>query len=310
MKLIVPDYYKNFKCIAEKCKNSCCIGWEIDLDSETLVMYLNILGKWRDKFKKSIAFEDEPPHFINDKKGRCPFLNENGLCDIITELGEDALCQICYDHPRFHNHFSDRIEMGLGLCCEAAAELILNNPHKPGLMVLEEFDQEEEVVDQENLAFLERDALLSVFQNRKISLKKRMEKAAELYGLDFSFSNLLSITKKYLSLERLNPEWDLFLDKTESKNPSPERIFAIAEEKIPLQTEQLFCYFIYRYFAHQALLCNQKNTLKFILEATYFCLATAVSYYDEVNAENFTDLCRRFSLEVEYSEENVTSLLN
>ena len=36
MKIIVPDYYKDFKCLAGDCKHSCCIGWEVDIDADTL----------------------------------------------------------------------------------------------------------------------------------------------------------------------------------------------------------------------------------------------------------------------------------
>ena len=28
----IPDYYKEFQCIADQCEHSCCIGWEIDVD--------------------------------------------------------------------------------------------------------------------------------------------------------------------------------------------------------------------------------------------------------------------------------------
>ena len=35
----VPRYYSDFKCIADKCRHSCCVGWEIDVDERTLVRY-------------------------------------------------------------------------------------------------------------------------------------------------------------------------------------------------------------------------------------------------------------------------------
>ena len=41
MKLYAPAYYKNFKCIADKCEHSCCVGWEIDIDKETLDKYVH-----------------------------------------------------------------------------------------------------------------------------------------------------------------------------------------------------------------------------------------------------------------------------
>ena len=39
MKLFAPKYYEDFSCIADKCRHSCCIGWEIDIDPETLAKY-------------------------------------------------------------------------------------------------------------------------------------------------------------------------------------------------------------------------------------------------------------------------------
>ena len=44
MKLYAPDYYTKFACIADKCQHSCCIGWEIDIDEETLSYYNSVSG--------------------------------------------------------------------------------------------------------------------------------------------------------------------------------------------------------------------------------------------------------------------------
>ena len=33
---VYPNYYDKFKCIANRCKHSCCIGWEIDIDEDTM----------------------------------------------------------------------------------------------------------------------------------------------------------------------------------------------------------------------------------------------------------------------------------
>lgn len=310
MQIIVPDYYKNFKCIAQKCKHSCCIGWEIDIDPDTLDFYLNIQGKWRKRFKKSISLDGEAPHFITDEKGRCPFLNKNGLCDIISELGgEESLCQICYDHPRFYNYFGSREEIGLGICCEAAAKLILSNDKKVTLTALEEYEDNTPSVDEEKAYVLERDTLFSTFQNRKISLKQRINRAAELYKLSPLEYDIAVLVKKYRALERLDSKWDEMLNKTEQKGLNLNLILAEAEQKIPLPAEQLLCYFTYRYFVRQALVCNQKRAVDFIIEATCFCLSVCLSNFDELNLENFAEICRIFSLEVEYSEQNVDLLL-
>ena len=138
MKLIAPDYYKDFRCIAGDCRHSCCIGWEIDVDPDKLVYYDTVTGPLGDRLKKSIDRTAQPPHFILGEHERCPFLNQEGLCDLIIGLGENSLCQICRDHPRYRSFFVGRTEIGVGLCCEAAAALILKKTEKTTLVTLED----------------------------------------------------------------------------------------------------------------------------------------------------------------------------
>lgn len=309
MQIMAPDYYKKFKCIAGDCKHSCCIGWEIDIDSDTLEIYNNIKGAWGEKLKKAISYDGDVPHFITDSNDRCPFLNKEGLCDIITEFGEDGLCQICYDHPRFRNYFSDRVEMGLGLCCEAATELILNSSNDLSFIVLESDGKEGSPTAEESVVFSQREQLFNLFKNREIPLKQTMQRVADEYNVIFD-RDISSLVQTYRNLERLDPEWDEYLNKTEQKSLDFDYILSLAERKIPLQARNLLCYFTYRYFANEGLLKNQQGAVKFMLEGTYFCLAVALSSCDDLNAKSFANVVRLFSSETEYSEENIRLLLN
>lgn len=98
------NFFQNFHCIAGDCKHSCCIGWEIDIDEDTLDYYRQIGGDFGRRLSANIA-TDGTPHFKLTKDERCPFLNQQNLCDIILNLGEESLCQICTDHPRFRSFF-------------------------------------------------------------------------------------------------------------------------------------------------------------------------------------------------------------
>lgn len=135
MNVYVPDYYDQFHCIADKCRHTCCAGWEIDVDEESLARYQQLKGPVGERVRKALSLE-ETPHFILTEDERCPLLNQNGLCDLYTELGPESLCQICADHPRFRNFFTDRIEIGLGLVCEEAARLILSQTEPMRLVLL------------------------------------------------------------------------------------------------------------------------------------------------------------------------------
>lgn len=309
MQIIVPEYYKNFKCIAESCLHSCCIGWEIDIDSDTYELYKNLKGDMGEKIRANISV-DGTPHFILDKNERCPFLNSNGLCDIILAFGDDGLCQICYDHPRFKNEFSFGTEMGLGLCCEAAAELILNNNSELSLTVLECDGECSSLNAEESQAFEQREYLLRLFQNKEIPLGKIIQKASEIYKTAPFKARIPILVQKYRNLERLEPRWDEYLNKTEQNSAEFEFILSKAEEKIPLQARNLLCYFTYRYFATETLGNNQKGAVNFILEGTYFCLAVSLLSCDDLNPKSFANVVRLFSSETEYSEENIRLLLN
>ena len=136
MNLYVPEYYPEFRCIASRCGHTCCAGWEIDIDGESLARYERLPGDFGERLRRSLSREGTP-HFILGSGERCPLLNGDNLCDLILHEGEDALCQICRDHPRFRNYFSGRVEMGLGLVCEEAGRLILSWPRPLRLIRLE-----------------------------------------------------------------------------------------------------------------------------------------------------------------------------
>ena len=40
-----PDYITNFKCIGKECIDSCCTGWNIEIDKDTYKNYINTTEK-------------------------------------------------------------------------------------------------------------------------------------------------------------------------------------------------------------------------------------------------------------------------
>ena len=126
MRKIGLSCFEGFVCKADKCKDNCCIGWEIDIDQVTLEKYKNYKGALSDRFEKDICYEDTP-HFILGEGERCPFLNKDGLCDIILDSGEDMLCEICDKHPRFYEWLPGMTFEGYGIGCEKAAEMLISS---------------------------------------------------------------------------------------------------------------------------------------------------------------------------------------
>ena len=124
---VEPDFFADFHCVAERCTDCCCIGWEIDVDEETLAYYESLPGELGAALRRSIVRGQDAAHFALGEGERCPFLDGRGLCRILAELGDGALCDICREHPRFYEWFGRRVEAGLGLCCEEACRLLLDS---------------------------------------------------------------------------------------------------------------------------------------------------------------------------------------
>ena len=124
---ILPDYYERFCCRAADCRHSCCRGWEIDVDAESAAYYERLPGELGEKLRRSLTGDEEGAHFALTGDERCPFLQADGLCELICALGEDALCDICALHPRFYEDLGDTELCGLGLSCEAACALLLGS---------------------------------------------------------------------------------------------------------------------------------------------------------------------------------------
>lgn len=176
MNLRVPDYYEQFQCTASACRDNCCIGWEIDIDEESDRRYRQEPGLFGARLRSSIQREGATPCFRMEGE-RCVFLNERNLCDLILNLGEGALCQICRDHPRFTESFGTVRESGVGLCCEAAARLILTR-EEPMQFVTRETEEksveEECPAEQLDRMLAVRDTLFEQLQNRVVPLAERM----------------------------------------------------------------------------------------------------------------------------------------
>lgn len=281
MKIITPNYYQHFQCIADRCKHNCCIGWEIDIDEDTLKYYRGIEGELGARLKEKISTK-ETPHFILDSKERCPFLNSCNLCDIITELGESGLCQICADHPRFYNEWPEHTELGLGLCCEAAATLILGQRQAMTLTPFQTYDS----------FFSLREQVFKILQDRTNPIETRLSEMLVLCGYTHDPDPADWITF-YKELERLDPQWDTQLDRASNGFPT--------NWDIPL--EQLAVYFAFRHL-HPKQLAERAAFVSLSVK-----LIASIFAAGEQTFENLTELARLYSSEIEYSDENVDKIL-
>jgi len=296
MKLVAPDYYPQFRCIADRCRHSCCIGWEIDIDEDTRAFYETVEGDFGRELAANIE-DGETPHFRLGQNERCPFLDERNLCRIITNLGEDALCGICADHPRFRSFFDSRTEIGLGLCCEAAAELILGQSRPVTLVTLED-DGSGEFSENEEGFFAMREDIFRTLQARSMSVDDRIEAVLSRHGAALPSKSPAGWAEIYRSLERLDPAWDGMLN----------RLSACVEMGSCLSEtvqEQLLVYFVFRHLSESLYDGMLRQRIAFAVLSTRMIDAICTA-----TGESACEIARMYSSEIEYSDENIALLLD
>ena len=169
--------YDKFKCIADKCPKSCCIGWQIMIDEDSIERYKCTEGDFGARLNGSINFDDS---CFKQNRTRCAMLNDNGLCDLHSTLGEDMLCYTCKMFPRHVEEFQDIREYSLSLSCPEVTRMILDPDYEFAFTESEDddIDNPEEFEDFDFLLFdkLEyaRDKMLFLAKSKALSLQDKM----------------------------------------------------------------------------------------------------------------------------------------
>lgn len=291
---VFPDYYKSFNCIADRCQHSCCIGWEIDIDEDSLNKYSHIDGDMGKRLSDSISREGTP-HFILSNDERCPFFNERGLCDMILYGGDEMLCNICTDHPRFRNYLPDRAETGIGLCCEEAARLIIDS-EKP--MKLEYSGQAIESDDYASAIISLRDELLCMANDDTLPYSERIENILSRCHINFPERSSKQWAQLFLSLERMDEEWTALLEALRDSDAK--------ELCYDRQSANLLSYFLYRHVPGAYDDGNIQGRVLFAVLSTYIIMLLCAVH----GKEKIYDIARLYSAEIEYSDENTAALID
>ena len=257
MILIKPDFYDKFKCTASRCSDTCCVGWEIDVDKPSQEAYRKVAGAFGDRLRENIV----DGHFKLLPQNRCPFLDKENLCEIYQQLGEGALCDICREHPRFVEVYGDIMEKGLGLCCEEATRLLLEG-EGPLQLIAEESDEPEDELDEDdeeirNEVLYEREQIFKFLANDSLSLSEKLYNA---FGCSSEqpFAPLENAEAYLELLEKtvsFGPAWDEALARIQLRIKAPlkpnRRAATVADQGFFSENEsaRLLAYLTYRHYA-------------------------------------------------------------
>lgn len=184
MRYVKPDYYDAFQCVADKCPDSCCAGWQIMIDDASLEKYQQVKDAFGKRLQSQIDWREGS---FMQYGGRCAMLNEENLCDLVIEKGEEWLCETCDRYPRHVEEYDGVREWSLSLSCPVAAGMILDK--KKPLALLVEEDEEADPLEEEFEEFdfllytkLEdaRNVLFQIAQNASKSIAQRLALIEEM----------------------------------------------------------------------------------------------------------------------------------
>lgn len=167
MKNYQPDYYNNFKCIADKCSITCCQEWKIAVDDATNRKWKKlsadkVSGK-SDNLSSYTCHKDDSLVIKLDEKHRCPFLSKDKLCHLVMTYSDEVLSETCSLFPREIHRFSTHEERTLMPCCPAVIDLWCEKPVT--------FPVISETRNNLSTAFLIRDNLIKLISDQGLSVE-------------------------------------------------------------------------------------------------------------------------------------------
>lgn len=132
--VLTQKFITEFNCTGGLCEDDCCHGWRIPVEKK---VFLDLKKSYQDVSCKKSTLSSALKHdkesvnewfygLINIQPDQpCPFLNQDGLCDIHTRFGPDKLGWVCKDYPHSLVKNSEQIELVMTLSCPEAARLCL-----------------------------------------------------------------------------------------------------------------------------------------------------------------------------------------
>ena len=298
MKTIIPDFYNRFECKASDCKHSCCKGWEIDIDEDSYEYYQSLDTEFGRKILENTFVDKEGAHYRLDKDMRCPFLQKDGLCEMILTIGEESLCDICALHPRFYEDYTvdaqhgnevsfDAELAGVGLSCEKVCELLWST-NKPLEFLL--------VDDSVNL----KNACDFSFQEEKYAPRLETEYVESLFKL-------------FQKTEPIDEEWTAEMqDLISHQDEVIKKATAYASSFDEGRYTRLLHYIAFRQLESMG---DSQILLNYATRCTDFVFLTDAYFFDTHKSEGMSrdahtmECIRRFSEQIEYSTQNVNIIM-
>ncbi len=111
-----------FSCLGDKCEDTCCQGWSMQVDAPMLRHYREQAPELVDAVE---AAEESPWIMRKDAATGCCVKLEGGLCGIHKKYGDDFLGDACHFYPRATRKLGDSVLMTAAMSCPEVVRLML-----------------------------------------------------------------------------------------------------------------------------------------------------------------------------------------
>lgn len=320
MKVRCPDYFDDFSCLAGDCPHSCCLGWEVVIDENTAQRYQSAPGLLGDRLRAAMRQDAEGDFCFPLNGGRCPFLNEENLCDIHCAWGSEATSVTCREHPRFIEDYGPFREITLMASCPKANQLLLGSTAPLTFPEREDGQPPEDGDEWLDWLVPLRDRMLDILRDRNQPLNGRLRDLLRLaqtvqpYIDREETETILALTAAWTApapegvfaplfpdalrllagLEVLEPDWTEILHQGETVADA-----AVQEALL----ERIAMYFAFHYLLKTV---NDGD----LLSRAAFCVFAVLVIRRLAGVCGLSEALRRFSCEVEHSEEGLDALLD
>ena len=256
------------------------------------------------------------------------------LCEIYINLGEKHLCQICAEHPRYYEWFKNCKEVGIGLCCEEAARIILsetkpfstsevNIPYEDCYEYNTEiysylYSVREKILNYINTANDLNSCIRNILWYCNIiqqNIDNNLLDDENIFDIHSEKkSDIIKLLEFFLTLDANSDSWIAYLNSCINiykKHSSKILEFEKQNTEINNYLKNISNYFIWRYFLKGTF--DEEIISKISLMAISICIIKILFFCKwiengTIGLDDCIDLVRNYSEEIEYNEDNLNKL--
>lgn len=124
-----PRYVAQFRCLADRCPDTCCAGQVVRLAPSDVTRLRSVTDASPElEARYRLAVFEEPQGTTLRMNGGCAFMDADKLCSVVKRFGQRPLPDTCMLYPRSLTYLPDQVEIRATAGCPEIARLLVEDP--------------------------------------------------------------------------------------------------------------------------------------------------------------------------------------